>query len=629
MGSAYLADLDKCGAASDYCSQEVLIMHDRVRVVETQEIVNPVMVEIIRGAIGAAQSEMEALIERTAISAFIREKKDFYTALFDREGVMAVGSMIPIFGDMTGPVLKHFSADSMKPGDVYWYNDCYGSRGAVSHSNDQVLIAPVFCKGHRVAFVMAWAHFADIGGLRPGSISPDATDIMHEGIIVPPTKLVDAGAPNEAALAIFHRNSRYPQQSIGDMKALMASVELGTSRVDEIVGRFGAKQFQSALEQLLDRTRRLVRRRLSETFAYGTHRFTDAIDSDGHGSGPFKLRFALTREKKDDGNDRYIFDATETDDQAFGPVNFIMNPGVPGMGLGLYYLGGDPAQVCNAGGPQALDEVRLREGSLLWPKWPAALGMRGLTMMRVLAGLNGLVNAAGGGAPAAHSAYVITIMRGAYRDDEGELVSFLLADGIGVGYGARPSADGIDAVYFVAQENYPVEFLELGYPVRLRAYGVVQDSGGPGRYRGGCGILREYEILAEEALLGIRIDSVKNPPWGIAGGMSGGTGRVLVNPGTPEERVLPPLSDGHKLKYGDILRIETGGGGGHGHPFDRPPEYVLEDVLGGYVSAKAARRHYGVVIADDAVDEAATAELRRARPAVKAFHRKEYVDAIS
>ncbi len=239
------------------------------------------------------------------------------------------------------------------------------------------------------------------------------------------------------------------------------------------------------------------------------------------------------------------------------------------MALGLYYLGGDPANVCNAGGPQALDEVRLREGSLLHPRYPAPLGMRGLTMMRVLAALNGLVNVAGGTAPAAHSAYVITMMRGTYRDANDGLKPFLLADGIGVGYGARQNADGIDAVYFVAQENYPVEFLELGYPVRLLAYGVVPDSGGAGRYRGGCGILREYEILAEEATFAVRIDSVKNPPWGFDGGMCGGVGRVWINRGLPDERELPPLSDGHKLKRGDILRIETGGGGG-ARPSVRP-----------------------------------------------------------
>jgi N-methylhydantoinase B len=583
--------------------------------------------EIVRGAIRAAQAEMEALLERTAISAFIREKKDFYTGLLDADGVMAVGSNVPIFGDMTAPVFRDFPPDIMREGDLYWYNDCYGSQGAVSHSNDQVLLAPVFQDGRRCAFVMCWAHFADIGGLRPGSISPDTTDIFQEGIIIPPTKLIDAGRTNEAALNIFHRNSRFPDQSLGDMRALMASNALGVRRVQEILQRFGAEIVADALSKLLARTRRLVRARLAETFDYGTHRFTDAIDSDGHGNGPFRIDFALTRERGAEGEDRFIFDATQTDDQAAGPVNFLMNPGVPGMALGLYYLGGDPAQVCNAGGPQALDEVRLREGSLLQPRFPAPLGMRGLTMMRVLAALNGLINVAGGGAPAAHSAYVIILMRGTFRNAEGEMEPFLLSDGIGVGYGARPTADGIDAVYFVAQENYPVEFLELGYPVRLRTYGMVTDSGGAGRYRGGCGIVREYEILADEAVLAVRIDSVRNPPWGIAGGKSGGTGRAILNAGTARERVIAPLSDGTALKRGDILRIETGGGGGYGHPFDRPAEAVLEDVRGGFVSTDAARRHYGVVL-DGGIDAAATAALRSRRTATRAFHRHEYVDAL-
>ena len=142
---------------------------------------DPVTLEIIRGAIRAAQAEMEALLERTAISAFIREKKDFYTALFDADGVMAVGSNVPVFGDVTSPVFAKHPPETMRPGDLYWYNDCYGSQGAVSHSNDQVFLAPVFHAGVRCAFVMGWAHFADIGGLHPGSISPDATSRPSSG----------------------------------------------------------------------------------------------------------------------------------------------------------------------------------------------------------------------------------------------------------------------------------------------------------------------------------------------------------------------------------------------------------------------------------------------------------------
>ncbi|WP_439594376.1 hydantoinase B/oxoprolinase family protein [Falsiroseomonas sp.] len=580
---------------------------------------NAVTLEIVRGAIRAAQGEMEALIERTAMSAFIREKKDFYTALFDADGVMAVGSNVPVFGDICGPVFRDFPVETIREGDLYWYNDCYGSRGAVSHSNDQVFLAPVFLDGVRVAFVMGWAHFADIGGLRPGSISPDATEIFHEGVIIPPTRLIRDGEINQAALAIFYRNSRYPEQAQGDTRALMASVELGVARMREVAARFGPPVLADALRQLLDRTRGTVRDRLRGTFPVGTHRFTDRIDGDGHGSGTLRLRLALTRTAED----RFILDATETDDQSPGPVNFLMNPDVPGMALGLYFLGGDATQVVNAGGPQSLDEVRLREGSLLQPRFPAALGMRGLTMMRMLAALNGLVSVAGGEAPAAHAAYVIMLLRGTIGGR-----SFLMSDGLGVGYGARSFADGIDGVYFVAQENYPVEFLELEYPVRLLEYGLHRDSGGPGRWRGGCGIVREYEVMAEESVLAIRIDGVENPPWGAAGGQSGRPGRVVLNPGTPRERTLRPLSDGNRVVRGDILRIETGGGGGRGHPYDRPAEAVLEDVLGGLVSAAAARRDYGVVIDGRHIDAVATARQRAARPVAKAFHRGSYADVL-
>src|SRR5690349_14416843 len=564
-------------------------------------MIDPIRLEIIRGAIRAAQAEMDALLERTAISAFIREKKDFYTALFDSNGVMVVGSMVPIFGDITGPVFARFAPDTMREGDLYWYSDCYASRGAVSHSNDQVFLAPVFYDGRRAAFVMGWAHFSDIGGLRPGSISSDAIDIFQEGIIIPPTRLIEAGAVNEAALEIFHRNSRYPEQSRGDTRALMASVELGVRRVIELLGRFGPDVMADAFAQLFARTRELVRARLRETFPVGTHRFSDAIDFDGHGNGPFHIRLALTRTL----DDCFVLDATETDDQAPGPVNFLMNPDVPGMALGLFFLGGDPAQVCNAGGPRALDEVKLREGSLLWPRFPAPLGLRGMTMMRFLATLNGLVNAAGGNAPASHSAYVIIMLRGIDRGRQ-----FLMSDGVGVGYGARATSDGIDAVYFVAQENYPVEFLEQGYPVRLLRYGIKCDSGGPGRFRGGAGVVREYEVLADHAVLSMRIDSILNPPWGVAGGMAGGTGRAVVNPGTTREQVLAALSDGTVLRRGDILLLETGGGGGHGHPFERGAEQVLQDVRDGFVSPAAAQRDYGVMIDEDTIDADATRLLR-------------------
>lgn len=578
---------------------------------------DPVTLEIIRGAARAAQAEMEALLERTAMSAFIREKKDFYTALFDADGRMAVGSDLPIFGDIVGPVAEHFPIETMRDGDLYWYNDCYGSRGAVSHSNDQVFLAPAFHDGRRVGFVMGWAHFSDIGGLRPGSISPDATDHFQEGIIIPPSRLMRDGQTNEDLLRTFWRNSRFPTQSQGDTRALMAAVRLGEKRLSEIAARFGPETLSDAFTQLLSRTEATIRAELAAIFPVGTTRFADTIDTDGHGNGPFTLRLALTRTE----DDHFIFDATETDDQAPGPVNLLMHPDVPGMALGLYVLQRHPSQVLNAGAPAAIDEVRLREGSLLAPRAPAPLGLRGVTMMRLLAALHGLVAVARHGeAPAAHSAYVVIALRGLAGDKR-----FLLSDGIGVGYGARPFADGTDAVYFVAQENYPVEFMELSYPVRLRGYGINRDSGGAGRFRGGCGVVREFEVLADTSMLAVRIDSVVNPPWGVAGGMNGGSGRAVVN----GDRLLAPLSDGNMLKKGDVFRIETGGGGGWGHPFDRPMEDVLADVQGGFVSEAAAARDYGVAITNGLLDAVRTQALRASRATAGLFHRREYRDAVA
>ncbi|MEZ5815653.1 MAG: hydantoinase B/oxoprolinase family protein [Hyphomicrobiaceae bacterium] len=586
-----------------------------------RETCDPVTLEIVRGALRAIQSEMEALIERTAMSPFIREKKDFYAALFDEAGRLVAGSNLPIFGDVVSPVAKHYPLSTMQPGDIYWFNDCYASEGAVSHSPDQVLLAPVFADGKLSGFAQSWAHFNDIGGMRPGSLSPDCTDIWQEGIIVPPVRLARDGIVDEALLRLFVRNSRFPEMVRGDMRASMAAIRLGERRMQELFTRFGRARTRDAFRQLISETERETRSRLRELVPDGSYGFTERIDGDGHGNGPIRLRYQM-----DVSAQGIVLDATASDDQVPGPVNFLMSPAVPAMVFGAYLLGGGKVML-NAGAERAFDDVKLREGSILKPRFPAPLGMRGITMMRNMSACLGLLNVATGGrAMAAHSAYVIWYLRG--HDDKGRL--FLLSDGLAVGYGARPTADGNDAVYLVAQENFPSEFLESIFPIRVHAYTINPDTGGPGRWRGGCGLVREVEVLAERAMVSMRIDSVENPAWGVAGGKSAGSGRCIVNPGTSGERLLKPLSDGNIVYRGDRIRIETGGGGGFGHPFDREPERVLEDVACGFVSRESAERDYGVVLSGDglSIDRGATAKRRADRPAAGLFHQHEYVEAI-
>jgi N-methylhydantoinase B len=575
--------------------------------------------EIIKGALRAAQAEMEAVIERTAMSPFIREKKDYFAGILDREGHVVCGTAIPLFGNLTEIIVAQYPPETMRSGDLYWYNDCHGSRGGVSHSPDMVFAAPVFHRGELVAFSQTWGHFWDIGGLRAGSISPDATEIFHEGIIVPAIRIVRQGRLNDEAFRIFLRNSRFPDILRGDIRAVLAGCRLGERRVQELFARFGAEAVAETWALFERQCRETIQKTLRARLPDGHWESEDAVDGDGMTGRPFHVRMSLTKR-----GDHISIDTRASDDQAKGPINFIMHESVPKLIVGIYLLSGHPTQLLNHGAQEAIDEVLVRPGSILQPTWPAALGNRAHTLARVQSNVLALLAlATGGDAPAANPVYNIYFLRGV--DPAGEF--FLCSDGVAVGYGARPFADGLDAIYYVAQKNYPAEFLEMVFPMRLRRYALHRDSGGPGLWRGGCGVVREVELLADEAVVALRQDNVLFPPAGVNGGHAGRPGRAVVNPGRSDERRLASMSDGNVLKRGDVLRLETSGGGGWGNPLDRPLERVRRDVAGGFVSAESARTDYGVVIdaATGGVDVPASEHLRaEMRRPVRMFHRGVY-----
>lgn len=584
----------------------------------------PIVLEIVKGAIRSAQAEMSAVLDQTAMSPFIREKKDYFIGFFDAAGRLVHSAGLPLMGNVMQPVLERFPAESMNPGDIYWYNDCYGSHGGVSHTPDQVIIAPVFFEGEVVAFSQCWAHFNDIGGLRPGTLSPDADNIYQEGTIVPPVRLYVQGVQNDDAVAIFCANSRYPDMVRGDLRALVAAVRLGARRIEELFGRYGAEVAKDCLALSEQQTEAVVRQRIAELFPPGRYSFNDPVDTDGHGNGPFNVRFDL-----DVGENGVMeLDASRSSDQAPGPINFLMSPSVPKMVLGLFAARNDPTLLINQGLIDTIEAVRLREGSVLQPRHPAPLGLRGTTFVKVSQAMIGLINTATkGGAMAANNAYSIYYMSGQTHDGS----PFLLTDGLAVGYGARPNADGTDAIYFVGQENYPIEFVEMAFPVRVRTYALNIDSGGPGRWRGGAGIVREVEALTDNVRCSVRIEGTVNPPWGTAEGMAARAGSIVINPGRTDQRDVPPIKDGIKLNRGDVLHVRTGGGGGWGHPFDREPERVQQDVANGMVSCGAALTDYGVHLDPDSlnVDSAATQVYRQKhRTLGKLFHNGRYLDEM-
>ena len=584
---------------------------------------DPVTLELIKGALQSARAEMEAVIERTAMSPFIREKKDYFTAFFDRDGRIAVSTALPLAaGNLIDCIFEHYPRQELQPGDLYLYNDSYGSHGAVSHNNDMVVVAPVFCEDRLIAFAEAWGHLWDIGGIVPGSISPEATDVFQEGIVLPPSRVLRNGAWNEELIRAFVRNTRFPDMVRGDLSAIMAAVRLGGQRAQEISARFGASALEAAFAGMIDQSERALRKALAERMPDGRYAFRDYIDSDGVSEKSYAV--AVTVEKR---GETISLDYSDSDDQARGAINFVMDGSVPKTMCGLYFAGGEPGVALNAGFHRAIGEVKTRAGSIVAPRPPAPLGMRAHCLTRVNSSLFGaLAKATGGNVPAASSVYVLYYLRSLGADGALDLC----IEGLAVGFGARPHADGIDAVYYVAQKNYPVEFAEMEFGVRIEGYAIHADSGGPGRYRGGCGIVREVRVIGKEAMIGLRMDNIRWPAWGVKGGMCGRPGRIVVNPGTGDERELAPMSEGHRLKRDDLVRIITPGGGGWGSPLERPADEVRDDVLDGFVSAESAARDYGVVLSEDLfyVDVARTsarrAELSRLRRGL--FHRRDYFD---
>ncbi|MCH9663077.1 MAG: hydantoinase B/oxoprolinase family protein [Gammaproteobacteria bacterium] len=586
--------------------------------------VDPVTLELIKGMMRSARSEMEALIERTAMSPFIREKKDYFISFFGRDGRMLYGTNLPLGGNILDCILETYPAETMRPDDLYWYNDCYGSSGAVSHSPDMVFVAPVFHEAELVGFSQAWGHLWDIGGMMPGSISPAATEVFHEGMIMPPVRLYREGVLNEEVWRFFARNSRFPEILQGDLRAIMAACRLGKQRLGEVFIRFGAEIAHATFEAIVGQSADALQQAFEARVPDGTYTFQDYLDSDGVTDQSYAVNLKLTKQHGD-----ITLDFRDTDDQAQGAVNFIMHESVPKFMYGLYLTGDDNSVLINHGFVDALGEVKTRPGSLVNPTFPAPLGMRSNTMFRVNNCVFGtLALATEGQTSAASPVYVIYMLRSLDKET-GEYT--LCIEGMAIGCGARSFADGIDAVYYVAQKNYPIEFAEMEFGVKVERYSMHRDSGGPGFYRGGCGVVRDIRIIADEGILASRLENVIYPAWGVNGGHSGRAGRLIVNPDTPEEHELKPLSDNNRLEKGDLLRIRTPGGGGWGNPLDRDPEVVQADVLDGFVSLQGALDDYGVVLepVTMAIDEAATQRLREeSRGDIAMFHRGRYLTEL-
>lgn len=560
--------------------------------------VDPISLDLIENALLNARFEMDEVLRRAAMSPTIRVQHDEFPMICDAAGRMVVGQ----FGSYIPEVVDKLGGE-LGEGDVVLLNDPYLCRGSVSHLNDWLVVVPVFHEGMHVAYASMFGHMMDVGGKVPGSQVADATSIWEEGLRIPPIRIVEAGVLNEAALAICLNNSRTPEMNRSDLMALIAGCRAAERRVVETCNRFGREMFAAACQALLDRTRDAMIRIVREYIPEERVSFTDYVDDDGLGNGPFGMTLTLWRE-----GDVCHADWTGTDDQAPGSINFLIHEGLSKLFFGIYLIMAFDPEILFNDGIYDVFEVTLPEGSLLQPNFPAPLSNRLNVHTRFFDCQSG---ALGQKAPelamaAGYGTSPSFVLSG--TDERGEYFQFveLLFGGLP----GRARADGLDGhSWWPLFRTTPAEYAESYYPVRIERYEPVVDSGGPGLRRGGTGIEKAYAFTGA-GVVSLADDRALIAPWGINGGLHGGKSakRLVRADGRVEE--LPSKVDGVQVEPGDVLVFRTAGAGGWGDPLERPAELVATDVARGLVSSEAAADAYGVVLEGGGFDAAATAARR-------------------
>lgn len=560
--------------------------------------VDPVAVDIIENALRNARYEMDAVLFRTAMSPGIREQHDEFPLIADPQGRMVVGQ----FGSFIGGFLDNYN-DTVEEGDVFLTSDPYACDGAISHANDWLVLMPIFLDGRIVGWSAMFGHMTDVGGKVPGSLPTDAHSIHEEGVIIPPMKLYRRGELNQEILNLILNQVRMKEWNRSDLNAIVAACRTAARRVIELCERFGTDAYVSVLNALLDRNYRAMKQLIANTVSEETLTFTDYIDDDGLGFGPYKIHCSMHRE-----GDKVILDFSETDPQSDGPINFFLNINMLKMFFGIYMIMVFDPQILWNDGFYPLVEVIIPEGSLLRPTYPGALSCRTHGLGRIFDILGGLLGqrqpeflCAAGFSSSPHLMY-------SGFDKAGKWFQ-LYQIGFG-GIPGRPFGDGPDGhSLWPSFTNVPNEFLEAYFPLRIETYETVPDSGGPGFFRGGNGIDIAYRFL-EKGTISIHDDRWLTYPWGVNGGLPGMRSRKFLLRTDNSREDLPSKCDGVVVNEGDVLHYVTWGGGGWGDPYTRDPALVALEVVRGLVTREGARR-YGVVLdSENLVDEEATAALR-------------------
>ena len=555
--------------------------------------VDPITTEIIRNAFISIANDMNATLIRSAFTPVIYEGKDCSVALIDEHGEVLGQSLgLPLFlGNLEICVklmAEQFGWDYFQDGDVFYMNDSYMTG---THLNDSTIIMPIFWRGRRIGFAASRAHWLDVGAKDPGT-PVDSHEIYQEGMRWGPTRLYEAGKPRDDVINLLRLNSRFGESTVGDMNAQIAAGRTGEQRLCTLFDRFGAEKIAAARDEIFKQTEALERQAVA-ALPDGAYSAEGYLDDDGLGSDPLLVKLNINVK-----GDSMTLSLDGSAKQATGPVNCGITQTIAAARVAYKLL------ICsevspNGGSFRALD-VTAPERTIFSAEEPAACGWYfsslGLLIDLFIKALSPVLPDKAAGAHYGDS-MVITV---AGQDPRNDNQFYLMIEPTTGGWGGFDGGDGASSLINNVNGSFkdlPVEVFESKYPIQILSYGIRQNSGGVGKYRGGNGTFREYLIKADSNLF-LWFERSKTTGWGIFGGANGAAPNVTVK--WPDKKQLEFLKiNGIKVCEGTVIKSLTGGGGGYGNALERAPEAVREDVIDRYISLDYARSAYGVVLTDN------------------------------
>jgi N-methylhydantoinase B len=558
-----------------------------------RKAVDPITIEIIANGLRSISDETFIALMKSAYSTNIKERRDHSTALCDRNGrlITQAEASLPIhIASMTG-LMKYLIADfanDIEEGDIFISNDPHVAGG--THLPDINMAVPVFHQKKLIGFICNIAHHADVGGMVPGSMAGGMSEIFQEGLRLPVVKLFRGGVLQEDLLKVVLLNVRVPHERRGDYFAQVAACRLGERRLREIFARYGAATMLTTFDEIIERTSRRMNAAIA-TIPPGTYSFSDVMDDDGMGTRdiPIAVRIEVKA-------GRIRFDFSGTSKQVTGNINVTLNATQAAVCYTLKSLL-DP-DVPNNQGMLDIPEIVAECGSLLNASFPAPVAARANTCQRVIdviigALANALPNQVVGAANGANTTAVFAGI------DPRSNAHYVYLETLGGGFGGRATKDGTDGVqvHITNTSNLPVESIEMEYPLLVESYGLIENSGGLGRFRGGLGLRRTIRPIGHNCSFNGALERTSHRPWGIFGGGAGSPGRFIQLDADGKKTLLPTKPSGVLVRDGETIVVESPGAGGYGPAAARTAEALQADHDSGKFSKDFIDKNYGVASA--------------------------------